>query len=54
MDHMELSLAKTQAKRVMREVRILTQMLAQLEDTTEPKEAQSDGTHHEDRLEEGR
>ncbi|CAB4183178.1 hypothetical protein UFOVP1328_38 [uncultured Caudovirales phage] len=43
-----VSLAKAQAKRVRREVTILLQMIAQLEDNLQPQEAQGNDKHHQD------
>jgi hypothetical protein len=44
--HPAIGIAKAQAKRVRREVTILLQMIAQLEDNLQPKEAQ--GNEHQD------
>jgi hypothetical protein len=43
-----IGLAKAQAKRVRREVTILLQMIAQIEDNLKPEEAQGNEHHNED------
>lgn len=46
--HPAIGIAKAQAKRVRREVTILLQMIAQLEDHLQPKEAQGNNEQHQD------
>jgi low affinity Fe/Cu permease len=42
-----IGIAKAQAKRVRREVTILLQMIAQLEDNLQPQEAQGNDQHQD-------
>lgn len=44
--HPAIGIAKAQAKRVRREVTILLQMIAQLEDNLKPEEAQGNEHHY--------